>query len=178
MDRLGRDRTLRTLLVRSSWLGSIKRRNLQVLRCHHAQNDSGQTLDAKNVGRVMINHKSYKLHVTRWSNGETAVIVLNSRQSAAQLFSFDFFGKRTSGLQSLSQSKQTKPFTPAIGYAYQITPSGSVIESWSFLGMRRPFRSIAENDSRFSQNVRQAKDAANRHLHVQCLTLKEMHELA
>ena len=91
------------------------------------QNESGQTLDAKDVGRVMINHKSYKLHVTRWSNGETAVIVLNSRQSAAQLFSFDFFGKKTSGLQSLSQSKQTKPFIPGLGYAYQITPSGSVI---------------------------------------------------
>jgi flagellar capping protein FliD len=91
------------------------------------QNESGQTLVSRDVGRVMINNKSYKLHVTKWSSGAEAVIVLNSRQAAGPLFSFDFFGKKTSGLQSLAQSKETKRFNPQLGYAFQIIPSGSVI---------------------------------------------------
>jgi hypothetical protein len=90
-------------------------------------NESGQTLKAKNVGRVIIDNKSYILHINKWRNGDQAVVVFNSKLAGAQDFSVQFFGRRTTGLQSLQQGRQIRRFAPALGYAFQVTAGGNVI---------------------------------------------------
>ncbi len=41
-------------------------------------NDTGKPLTSRNVGRLIVNKKSYKLHIAKWANGAAAVIVLNT----------------------------------------------------------------------------------------------------
>ena len=90
-------------------------------------NESGQTIKARNVGRVTIGNKSYVLHVKKWRNGEQAVVVFNTNLAGAQEFSVQFFGRRTTGLQSLQQGRQIRRFAPGLGYEFQITAGGNVV---------------------------------------------------
>jgi hypothetical protein len=90
-------------------------------------NESGQTLKARNVGRVIIDNKSYILHLNKWINGDQAVVVFNTNLADAQDFSVQFFGRRTTGLQSLQQGRQVRRFAPGLGYVFQVTAGGNVI---------------------------------------------------
>jgi hypothetical protein len=90
-------------------------------------NESGQTLKSRNIGRVIINNKSYVLHINKWRNGDQAVVVFNTNQAATQEFSVQFFGRTTSGLQSLQQGRQIRHFAPGLGYVFQVTAGGNVI---------------------------------------------------
>jgi serralysin len=89
-------------------------------------NESGQTLKPKNVGRIIIDNKSYALHIKNWRNGAQAVVVFNTNLAGGQEFSVQFFGRRTTGLQSMQQGRQIRRFTPGLGLVFQITAGGNV----------------------------------------------------
>ena len=90
-------------------------------------NESGQTLKPTNVGRIIVDNKSYLLHIKKWKNGAQAVVVFNTNLAGAHACSVQFFGRRTTGLQSLQQGRLIRPFTPSSGYVFQVIAGGNVV---------------------------------------------------